>query len=252
MKLVINKIIIILLLIIVPALETNARGGEGGSSSGGSGSSSSGGYSSSSNHISSAAYQNNHSSLSLKNINFFLLLLSPILIFATIGPIKKTLLKRKLLKNNAEIINSLNELYEEQPIEQFTQNFILENSNKIFSFVQQSWQKRNIDDYKHLITDNFYDKCIKDFEFMKQRHEINIIENFNISGIVISKLETEPEKEITVKITGTILDYYVDDRIILQDEKLIKGDNTVFEDFYTFIFQNNTWKLDRIINTDLN
>ncbi|MEF3279602.1 MAG: TIM44-like domain-containing protein [Elusimicrobiota bacterium] len=119
-----------------------------------------------------------------------------------------------------------------------------------FIKVQNSWEMRNYETIKDLLTPHIYTKHSTQLDIMKEAHEINIIEDLSVLSIDLVGLRytiKEDGRFFTALITAQAKDYYIDDRT----NQFLKGDATIsiFQEFWTFKFSNGKWLLDSIEQT---
>ncbi len=129
--------------------------------------------------------------------------------------------------------------------------FFLKNRVKnVFLLFKKCWQKRDLTEVMPYISKHLYIQYTSQIDMMKKKHEINIIKNLEIISIYIVWLKytiKEEDRFFTALITANAKDYYVDDRA----NKFLRGDEktTIFQEFWTFRFDNGEWILYQIEQT---
>jgi predicted lipid-binding transport protein (Tim44 family) len=125
-----------------------------------------------------------------------------------------------------------------QQIRLFDQNFDIdafkETVQDIFFRIQAAWMNRSPDGTEKILTEEMANYMAGEFALMKQKGQINRLENIAVRKVEIAEAWQEAGKEyITVLFTANLLDYSVDEK----SGEVVAGDrrNPVkFEEFWTF------------------
>ena len=125
-----------------------------------------------------------------------------------------------------------------QQIRSFDQSFneadFKEAAQDIFFRIQAAWMNRSLEGAEQSITDEMATYMAGEFASMKQKGQINRLENIAVRKVEIAEAWQESGKEyISVLFTANLLDYTVDEK----SGEVVTGDrrNPVkFEEFWTF------------------
>ena len=125
-----------------------------------------------------------------------------------------------------------------QQIRTFDQSFneadFKEAAQDIFFRIQAAWMNRSLEGAEQSITDEMAKYMAGEFASMKQKGQINRLENIAVRKVEIAEAWQESGKEyISVLFTANLLDYTVDEK----SGEVVAGDrrNPVkFEEFWTF------------------
>lgn len=124
---------------------------------------------------------------------------------------------------------------------------IKEIAKNTFLKLQECWQKRDYTEMNALMLPSLFRQHVAQLDSMKQRHEINKLEELKLLDmalVLVKKWNDKSRDEFTVWFQAQARDTIIDDR----DGKKIRGDVGigVFEEFWTFQRQGNDWKLRQI------
>ncbi|RJP79491.1 MAG: Tim44 domain-containing protein [Desulfobacteraceae bacterium] len=132
----------------------------------------------------------------------------------------------------------------------FNPDTFKETAQNLFFKIQAGWTRRDTNVLKAFVGDQLLGEYARHFEEMKQKGEINRLENIAVRSIELIHAGVEQgEIFVTVRFTANLLDYTTDEK----SNEVIKGDpeNPVkFEEDWTFAAPVGTtnWKLEGIEN----
>jgi len=142
-----------------------------------------------------------------------------------------------------------------QQIRSFDQSFneadFKEAAQDIFFRIQAAWMNRSLEGTEQSITDEMAKYMAGEFASMKQKGQINRLENIAVRKVEIAEAWQESGKDyISVLFTANLLDYTVDEK----SGEVVVGDrrNPVkFEEFWTFSrsIGERSWALSAIQQT---
>jgi predicted lipid-binding transport protein (Tim44 family) len=142
-----------------------------------------------------------------------------------------------------------------QQIRSFDQSFseadFKEAAQDIFFRIQAAWTNRSLEGAEQSITDEMAKYMAGEFASMKQKGQINRLENIAVRKVEIAEAWQESGKEyISVLFTANLLDYTVDEK----SGEVVTGDrrNPIkFEEFWTFSrsIGERSWALSAIQQT---
>lgn len=117
----------------------------------------------------------------------------------------------------------------------------------VFLKLQECWGKREYSEMEPLLMPAIYAQHTAQLEAMAARHEINRMENLRLLDmqiVLVKRFDKKEKDEFTAWVKATARDTIVDDRT----GKKIRGDtgNGVFEEFWTFARDGDSWKLREI------
>lgn len=134
----------------------------------------------------------------------------------------------------------------------FDEERFKETVQDIFFRVQAGWMNRSLEGIENLLTQEMIDYFKGEFEAMRQKGQINRLENIAVRKVEPSEAWQEMGKDyVTVLFTANLLDYVVDDKTggVLEGDKL----NPVkFQEFWTFCREigEPAWRLAGINQVD--
>ncbi|MFQ3574371.1 MAG: Tim44 domain-containing protein, partial [Thermodesulfovibrionales bacterium] len=117
----------------------------------------------------------------------------------------------------------------------------------MFFKVQSAWMARNMDNIKHLLTQEIYSIMKEDTDRMRREGRINRLENIAIRNVEITEAWQEEGRDyITVEFNANVLDYVTD-----ETGKVLEGSNVEpvkFVEYWTFTRSAgpNQWQLSAI------
>ena len=121
----------------------------------------------------------------------------------------------------------------------------------VFFTLQDAWSRQDLSDTSEYLTPELLKDYTDKLAAMQARHERNIVRDPDLSAenidFVFSKLEPDQESFVA-RIYASLVDYTVDSsgQVIAGEE-----DNRLyFNEFWQFIWQNNSWKLAAIYQED--
>lgn len=129
----------------------------------------------------------------------------------------------------------------------FDERSFKETANDIFFKVQAAWMARNMDNVKHLLTQEMYNIMKEDTDKLKREGRINRLENIAIRNVEITEAWQEEGKDyITVEFNANVLDYITDEA-----GRVLEGSNVEpveFVEYWTFtrMAGPNPWQLSAI------
>jgi len=133
----------------------------------------------------------------------------------------------------------------------FDEQKFKDQSMDAFFKVQGAWANRDMSAIRKMLTDEMYRILQSDADELKQKKQINRLENIAVRNVEISEVWQEAGQDfITVRFTANLLDYTTDET----NGSVISGSKTEpvkFEEFWTFARQvgNNPWQLSAINQT---
>lgn len=214
-----------------------ARAGGGGGGSGGSGGGS-GGSSGGSTNNRTPYTSNTRRATPIESILDYILFAAFVsggaIIFFVQVRIKSTKTKNAMKK--------LSEINSTWDYKQFRKT-----AEETFYAVQKAWMERDQDISKSYMSQSLYEQYKTKSEWMKLRHEKNILKKMHIIDILPVKAEDhdgDSDDMIWVYIKARMADYIVDDRTMAV--KSGSKFNESFEEYWKFIKENNKWVLGEI------
>ena len=130
----------------------------------------------------------------------------------------------------------------------FDEQKFKDQSTDAFFKVQGAWANRDMSTIRNMFTDEMYRILQGDADELKQKKQINRLENIAVRTVEISEVWQEAGKDfITVRFTANLLDYTTDET----NGSVVSGSKTEpvkFEEFWTFTrpVGNNPWQLSAI------
>lgn len=128
--------------------------------------------------------------------------------------------------------DGLEQIHRFDPV--FNEVRFTETAQDLFFRIQAAWMNRSVEGAENILTDDMTATFLIQFAEMKQKGQINRLENIAIRKVEITEAWQESGTDfITVLFTANLLDYTVDDK----SGQLVAGDqrNPVkFEEFWTF------------------
>lgn len=233
--------LVLLILIIMLPISVSARAG-GGGGSGGSGGGGGGGSSTSHGSTGSSSrnrsYRNNRSDNPVSDIISYVIFG----IAATGGAI---IFYARIRMKNIKVKNEMKKLSEIDSTWNYKE--FRQTIEDTFFAVQKAWMERNQDISRCFISKALYEEYNTKCEWMKLRHEKNILKRIHLSDalpVEIDDEEGDKDDMIWVYIRAKMVDYIIDDRT----KKFISGSilASSFEEYWKFIKENGTWVLDEI------
>ena len=121
---------------------------------------------------------------------------------------------------------------------------------EVFLKLQECWTARDCSPMNTMIMPHLLAMHSAQLEGMKHDHEIDLVENIEISAIDLVHVNyvLKPDsRTFTALITACAADYYIDDR----DSSFLRGNREPagFQEFWTFRQQGDAWLLDEIEQT---
>ncbi len=121
---------------------------------------------------------------------------------------------------------------------------ITEVAKSTFTLLQQCWEARAYEPMRPLLTPDLFAQHQEILQGMISQHEINRIENLRVLAADLVQVESSgspAQYHVTVLITASARDYYVDDRT----NAFRRGDRTpaTFQEFWIFGRSGDQWLL---------
>lgn len=138
--------------------------------------------------------------------------------------------------------------YVRQMDSSFDEQKFKDQSMDAFFKVQGAWANRDMSGIRNMFTDEMYRIIQGDADELKQKKQINRLENIAVRKIELSEVWQEEGKDfITVRFAANLLDYTTDETSL----NVISGSKTEpvkFEEFWTYTrpVGNNPWQLSAI------
>jgi hypothetical protein len=132
--------------------------------------------------------------------------------------------------------------------EMWNHRHLMSTTRLVFMQVQKAWAERNQELVKDVMTKNIYEKHKAQTDEMIASGKKNILEQIKISQIVIisiSDYKDNSKDSFSAYIDASMIDYTIDEKT----EKVLSGDNSEahsFSEIWTFLREDNKWKLDEI------
>lgn len=130
----------------------------------------------------------------------------------------------------------------------FDPSYFKEVASDVFFKVQAGWMRRDIGSYRHLLGDTLAEEYEKHFAEMREKGELNKLENIAIRRVEIVDAGNDGENDfVTVLFMANLLDYTVEEK----SGKVISGSMTEpvkFAERWTWARPAGTedWKLEGI------
>lgn len=130
----------------------------------------------------------------------------------------------------------------------FDEQTFKDQSMDAFFKIQGAWANRDMSAIRNMITSEMYSIIQGDADALKQKKQINRLDNIAVRKVEISEIWQEAGNDfITVRFTANLLDYTTDETT----GEVISGSKTdpvKFEEFWTFTrpVGNNPWQLSAI------
>jgi predicted lipid-binding transport protein (Tim44 family) len=138
--------------------------------------------------------------------------------------------------------------YVRQMDSSFDEQKFKDQSMDAFFKVQGAWASRDMSTIRNMMTSEMYSILQGDADELKQKKQINRLENIAVRKVEISEVWQEAGKDfITIRLTANLLDYTTDETSV----NVISGSKTEpvkFEEFWTYTrpVGNNPWQLSAI------
>lgn len=95
----------------------------------------------------------------------------------------------------------------------FDEKHFIEVASDVFFQVQAGWMRRDLSSYGHLIGKDLSAQYEENFSEMRQKGEINKLENISIRGVeIVDAGKQHQEDFVTVLFTANLLDYTENDK----------------------------------------
>ena len=122
-----------------------------------------------------------------------------------------------------------------------------EHTRDVYLKLQEQWQARDYGPVKEIIDARIYRDHTRQLNGLKRNHEINVIDGLVIKHIDLVNVRYThriEDREFTVLITVSAINYYIDDRT----KSFIRGDKTPLDhqEFWTFEWSGGKWLLREI------
>jgi predicted lipid-binding transport protein (Tim44 family) len=130
----------------------------------------------------------------------------------------------------------------------FDEQKFKDQSMDAFFKIQGAWANRDMSGIRNMMTSEMYGIIQGDADDLKQKKQINRLENIAVRAVELSEIWQEEGKDfITVRFTANLLDYTTDETT----GNVVSGSKTEpvkFEEFWTFTrpVGNNPWQLSAI------
>jgi len=116
----------------------------------------------------------------------------------------------------------------------FDETRFVETAQDLFFRIQAAWMNRSLEGVENLLTEEMSSNFLIEFAQMKQKGQINKLENIAVRKVEITEAWQEQGTDyVTVLFTANLLDYTVDDKT----GQVVAGDRRApvkFEEFWTF------------------
>jgi len=146
-----------------------------------------------------------------------------------------------------ELVGGLDQIRRIDP--NFNEESFKELVQDLFFRIQAGWMNRSMEGIDSLLTMEMSEYFKSEFERMRQRGQLNRLENIAVRKVELAEAWQEAGKDyVTVHFTANLLDYTVDDKTgqVVQGDKL----NPVkFQEFWTFcrdVGGGSRWQLSAI------
>ncbi|MFZ5757997.1 MAG: Tim44 domain-containing protein [Thermodesulfobacteriota bacterium] len=94
----------------------------------------------------------------------------------------------------------------------FDEKHFVEVASDVFFQIQAGWMRRDLSSYRHLLGDELAAQYEGHFEEMREKGEINKLENISIRTVeIIDAGKQQNEDFVTILFTANLLDYTVND-----------------------------------------
>lgn len=117
-------------------------------------------------------------------------------------------------------IESYNNLDENFSLNQFESDMA-----DLYKKLQNSWQKKDLEDLRPYLTDAFYAQCERQVNNYKRNRQTNIIEDITVENVFVKGYKQDGTNDLIVlELTAKIKDYVIDDN----SGNVVRGDKNSF------------------------
>ena len=165
---------------------------------------------------------------------------------AILGLIYLLILTLYIHKKNKKAKQIIEEIHSKDSIWDYDQ--MIDFSKQAFQRMQNAWSERNMDIVKDMVTPEFYQDYKKQLDWLKVKHEQNLIEAIEIKKSEMIGIEDHLDNKFdsfTVYIKGKMVDYTISDKTLKIYTNKSKQ-KTDFTDLYYFVRSNDKWLLSKI------